>query len=66
MTTLTVNGVSTTKGLGSEQYEEFEYRHTKMIQYDYRHTDGTLFSGIHNTLKGARKARDLWLTNKAK
>jgi hypothetical protein len=67
--TMTVNGVSTTTGLGQEQYEKFSHRgRTNKIgtryQYDYRHTDGELFSCIRPTLKACREARDAWLDDK--
>ena len=49
-------------GPGQEQYEKF----TTMIrgaksryQYDYRHTDGELFSCVKPTLKECRAARDV-------
>ncbi len=46
-TKMTANGVSTTTTPGTEQYEVFynAYRpRRKHYQYDYRHTDGELFS----------------------
>ena len=47
-TRMTANGVSTTTTPGSEQYEVFytgyRTRRKKHYQYDYRHTDGELFS----------------------
>lgn len=54
---------------GEEQYEEFERRRglrkRKMyVQYDYRDTDGELFSIIKPTLDACRAARDEWLKNK--
>jgi hypothetical protein len=56
-----VKGCSTTEA-GTEHYESFEYRHKKFIQYDYRHTDGRLFSCIGNTLKQCRETKNLWLS----
>lgn len=68
MTTMTQNGVSTTTQLGTEQYEGFELgygrRAKKLIQYDYRHTDGELFSCVKTSLEACRAARDLWLSKK--
>lgn len=68
MTTMTQNGVSTTTQLGTEQYEGFELgygrRSKKLIQYDYRHTDGELFSCVKTSLEACRAARDLWLSKK--
>ena len=34
------------------------------VQYDYRHTDGELFSCVKPTLDECRAARDKWLTAK--
>jgi hypothetical protein len=47
---------------GHEQYEKFTVpvggkRKTK-FQYDYRHTDGKLFSVVKSSLKECREARD--------
>lgn len=51
---------------GEEQHEAFTYRiggrkRKRMVQYDYRHTDGELFTCIKPTLKDCRTARDIWL-----
>lgn len=62
-----VNGCSTCP-IGQEQYERFTTtigrKRKRMIQYDYRHTDGELFSTVANTLEKARKERDEWLERK--
>lgn len=54
---------------GSENYETFGIRigrkTVSRVQYDYRHTDGTLFSCVGKTLEDCRKRRDLWLRGKA-
>ena len=66
-TEMTINGVSTCTALGTEKYEEFySGRRPKkaMIQYDYRHTDGELFSTIAPTLEQCREKRNLWLNKK--
>lgn len=64
---MTVNGVSTTKALGQEQYETFTVWlgrvRRKRVQYDYRHTNGNLFSCVRPTLKACREERDNWLAN---
>lgn len=51
---------------GHEQYEEFPsvVRKSNWIQYDYRHTDGELFSCVARTLEICREKRDLWLKKK--
>ena len=64
---MTINGVSTCTALGTEKYEKFHIgrRPRKaMIQYDYRHTDGELFSTVAPTLEQCREKRNLWLTKK--
>lgn len=66
-TKLTANGVSTTTIPDTEQYEVFynAYRpRRKHYQYDYRHTDGELFSCVSPTLKECRQRRDEWLNKK--
>ena len=65
-TKMTKNGVTTTNTIGQEQYEEFEMTigRTKktLVQYDYRHTNGSLFSCVKNTLEMCRAARDAWIS----
>lgn len=50
---------------GEEQYEEFATvicgKRRKLVQYDYRAADGTLFSCIHGTLEVCRASRDAWI-----
>ena len=62
-----VNGCSTCP-IGQEQYERFTAKvgrkSKRMVQYDYRHTDGDLFSTVADTLDKARKERDEWLSKK--
>ena len=67
-TRMTANGVSTTTTLGTEQYEVFYIgfrNRRKRYQYDYRHTDGELFSCVAPTLTECRRKRDEWLNKKA-
>jgi hypothetical protein len=67
-TKLTANGVSTTTIPGTEKYEVFytgyRSRRKKHYQYDYRHTDGELFSCVAGTPKECRQRRDEWLNKK--
>ena len=51
---------------GQEQYDEFKSNATRKTaaQYDYRHTDGELFSCVRPTLDSCRAARDAWLQKK--
>jgi len=57
-----------TLSAGKEQWQTYLttiLRKTKnLVQYDYRHTDGTLFSCVKPTLEQCRKARDWWLEAK--
>jgi len=48
---------------GQEQYEEFEHKNKTFFQYDYRHTNGELFSTVASSLDEARNKRDKWLEN---
>ena len=64
---MTINGVSTCTALGTEKYEKYysgRRPRKAMIQYDYRHTDGELFSTVAPTLEQCREKRNLWLNNK--
>lgn len=77
-TKLTASGVSTTTTPGTEQlsarrpygrqyemfYTGYRTRRKKHYQYDYRHTDGELFSYVAGTLKECRQRRDEWLNKK--
>lgn len=59
-----VNGCSICQN-GTEQYETFSARigrkTIKRVQYDYRTTDGTLFSCVALSLEDCRQKRDQWL-----
>ena len=63
-TKMTINGVSTCQSAGTENYEKFQTgigrRKRTLVQYDYRHTDGELFSCVKPTLDECRAARDKW------
>jgi hypothetical protein len=63
MTTLTENGVTTTQANGQENYEMFysDVLRKNLVQYDYRHTNGELFSCVKPTLEQCRDKRDNWL-----
>ncbi|CDN30640.1 hypothetical protein BN938_0535 [Mucinivorans hirudinis] len=39
-------------------------RKSRYCQYDYRHTDGELFSTVAPTLEQCRAKRDEWLEKK--
>lgn len=51
---------------GQEQFEPYtsSFNRHKLVQYDYRHSDGTLFSCVKKTLTECRKAKDEWMKNK--
>lgn len=51
-------------GNGEEQYEQFRRGRKMYVQYDYRDTDGKLFSTVKPTLAACREARDEWLRSK--
>lgn len=61
-----VNGCSTCPR-GEERWEPIKMPHNKRVngvQYDYRHTDGELFSCVALNLALAQEKRDKWLENK--
>lgn len=53
---------------GEEQFENYFSRISKrfFFQYDYRHTDGELFTCVANTVEEARKKRDEWVEKRSK
>lgn len=55
------HGCSLCKTAGSENYEKFKMRKKTYYQYDYRHTNGELFTCVAPTLEAARERRDKWL-----
>jgi hypothetical protein len=59
------NGCSVCQA-GQENYTTFRPAHrpnTVFYQYDYRHTNGKLFSTVAPTLDGCRQKRDKWLND---
>lgn len=59
------HGCSLCAANGTERYEFYkDFKKRKMVQYDYRHTDGELFSCCAPTLEAARERRDKWLNTK--
>lgn len=67
-TRMTINGVSTYQTAGTEKYEKYQTtirrKRTTLFQYDYRHTDGELFSCVRPTLEECRHLRDEWIKGK--
>lgn len=64
MESLNKNGVSITQTPGEEKYIECclgAFRGQIYIQYDYRHTNGKLFSTVAKTLEICRQKRDEWI-----
>lgn len=53
-------------GKGQSQYESYKSPVARKVvtQYDYRHTDGDLFSCVKKTLAECIEAKDEWLKNK--
>lgn len=70
VTRMTINGTSTCRAAGMEKYEHFQRsfgrKRRTFVQYDYRHTDGGLFSCVKPTLDECRRLRDEWLNLKNK
>ena len=62
-TSINKNGCSTCE-VGKEKYTTFEHRGKTYYQYDYRHTDGELFSTVAKTLDECRRRRDEWIAKK--
>ncbi len=66
------NSINDSKGCsvcqaGQENYTTFvagAFKGTEYYQYDYRHTDGELFSTVAKTLEECRKRWDKWLAKK--
>ena len=63
---MTINGVSTCTEAGTEKYEKFQTgigrRKRTLVQYDYRHTDGELFSCVSHLSRAARHSFNVGLT----
>ena len=67
MQSLNRNGVSITQTPGEEKFVKFRscaFRERTFYQYDYRHTDGELFSIVAKTLTECRRRRDEWIERK--
>ena len=62
-----INGCSTCQA-GREQYESYTQKLGRkvyhLVQYDYRHADGELFSTVAPSLEEALRRRDKWLESK--
>ena len=65
---MTINGVSTCTIAGAEKYEKYQSgigrKRRTLVQYDYRHVDGDIFSCVCATLEECRKKRDEWMKRK--
>lgn len=55
-----IKGCSSCKQ-GEENHEKFKSGGRTLVQYDYRHTNGKLFTTIAANLEAARAKRDEWL-----
>ncbi len=67
MQSLNRNGVSITQTLGEEKFVKCRlgaFKGQIFYQYDYRHTDGELFSTVAKTLAECRRRRDKWIEKK--
>jgi len=67
MQSLNRNGVSITQAPGEEKFVKYRpvtFKGRIFYQYDYRHTDGELFSSVAKTLAECRHRRDKWIEKK--
>ena len=67
MQSLNKNGVSITQTPEEEKFVKCRlgaFREQIYFQYDYRHTDGELFSTVAKTLDECRRRRDEWVVKK--
>ncbi|MDM8209244.1 DUF3873 domain-containing protein [Bacteroides gallinaceum] len=67
MQSLNRNGVSITQTPGEEKFVKFRsvaFRGRTFYQYDYRRTDGELFSTVAKTLAECRRRRNEWIEKK--
>lgn len=67
MQSLNENGVSITRTPGEEKFVKCRlsaFKRQTFYQYDYRHTNGELFSTIAKTLDECRRRRDEWIAKK--
>ena len=67
MQSLNRNGVSITRTPGDEKFVKFHscaFRGRTFYQYDYRHTDGELFSTVAKTLAECRRRCNEWIEKK--
>lgn len=61
-----INGCSTC-AIGTEKYETYKsFNGKKLVQYEYRHTDGELFSCVSKKLETCRYNKKIWLQQKNK
>ena len=67
MHTQNKHGVRITQTPGVEKFVKcclWAFRGQIYFQYDYRHTDGELFSTVAKTLAECRRRRDGWIAKK--
>lgn len=57
------HGCTLCKAAGTERYERYHSSALRkwLYQYDYRHTNGKLFSCVAPSLSDCRARRDKWL-----
>ena len=62
---ININGCTMCNTPGQEVYESYRTKvkgkAVTRVQYDYRHTNGVLFTCIGTSLDNCREQRDLWL-----
>jgi len=60
---LTKSGCSTT-ALEREKYQHFNHpKKGNLVQYDYRHESGKLFSCVRDNIKKCRAALAVWMVS---
>lgn len=67
MLSLNRNGVSITQAPGEEKFVKYRpvaFKGCIFYQYDYRHTDGELFSTVDKTLAECRYRQGKWIEKK--
>ena len=61
------NGVGITRTRGEKKFVKCRlsaFKRKTFYKYDYRHTDGELFSTVAKTLDECRRRRDEWIAKK--
>lgn len=62
---MNANGITTTTTAGTERFDVYysDVLRRELVQYDYRHTNGELFSCVAKSIDACRAKRDKWIVN---